>query len=159
MSLKAIYQEFLDSPNPLSLASNASLNYITTLTTFTEPGPIVKHLEVQNRMVVKKKAEKIIGAVVGHDSLSVDVETTLAFISGGGAYLPGMDGSFLVEKVTTLPMVGASDLQFLPFSVEDWLFLLTSPLCTNTLCRITPSTSITTTTSDRSEFVGTRAPY
>ena len=107
MALRTIYESFLASPNPLSLSENASLNYITTLTTFTNAGPIVKHLENQNKSVVKIKNSKVIGLVEGQNSLSMDVETTLEFNSGGGAYLPGLE-NFVTDKIATFPTVRPS---------------------------------------------------
>jgi hypothetical protein len=104
MSLKAVYEKFLASPTPLSLSENASLHYITTLTSFAEAGSIIKHLEAQNKSVVKKKAENIVSAVEGNGSLALEVETTLEFISDGGAYLPGLD-NFVTDKIVTIPMV------------------------------------------------------
>jgi hypothetical protein len=104
MSLKAIYERFLTSPNPLSLSENASLNYISTLRTFSQSGPIIRHLESQNKNEVRKKAEKVIAVVEGHNSLSLDVETTLEFISNGGAYLPGLE-NFVTDRIVTFPSV------------------------------------------------------
>lgn len=104
MSLKTLYERFLASPNPLNLSENASINYIPTLKTFVQPGPIIRHLEIQTKNEVRKKSEKIISAVEGQNSLSLDVETTLEFISGGGAYLPGLE-NFVTDRVAILPSV------------------------------------------------------
>lgn len=104
MSLKQVYERFLASPNPLNLADNVSLQYVTTLTTFKQQGPIVKHLENQQKNVVKKQSEKIISHVEDSTSLAVIAETTLEFISSGGAYLPGLD-TFIVDRQATLPIV------------------------------------------------------
>ena len=109
MSLRATYERFLASPNAESLAETASLNYVTTLTTFNRAEPITTHLQTQNKSVVKKRAERVIGAVEGASALSLDVETTLEFISGGGAYLPGLE-NFVTDKVVTFPAVSQSDL-------------------------------------------------
>jgi hypothetical protein len=109
MSLRATYERFLASPNAESLAETASLNYVTTLTTVNRAEPITTHLQTQNKSVVKKRAEKVIGAVEGASALSLDVETTLEFISGGGAYLPGLE-NFVTDKVVTFPAVSQSDL-------------------------------------------------
>jgi hypothetical protein len=116
MSLKAVYERFLTSPNPLSLCDNASLNYIPTLRTFNQQGPVIRHLENQNRAEVRKKAEKIIGAIEGSNSLSLEVETTLEFISNGGAYLPGLD-NFVTDRIVTFPTV--SWTQTSPCSYAD----------------------------------------
>lgn len=104
MSAKDIYQRFLDLPNPISLSENASLHYITTLTTFAQPAQIVRHLESQAKKVVKTRSVKIISAVEGANALALEVETVLEFISGGGAYLPGLE-NFVVDKIATLPLV------------------------------------------------------
>ncbi len=104
MALKAVYQRFLDLPNPLSLSESASLHYITTLTTFSQPGNIVRHLESQNRSVVKTRSANVLSAVEGPNALALEIETCLEFISGGGAYLPGLE-NFIVDKTATIPTV------------------------------------------------------
>jgi hypothetical protein len=105
MALTAVYERFLASPNPLSLAETASLHYIPTLTSYTQSGPIIRHLESQNKNVVKTKSAKTIHAVESPSSLALEVDTTLEFISGGGAYAPGLE-NFIVDKIATLPLVG-----------------------------------------------------
>ena len=104
MTLTAIYERFAASPNPLSLADDASLHYVPTLTTFAEQGPIVKHLQSQNRTVVRIKSQKTISAIEGPNAVAVEFETTLEFVSGGGAYLPGLD-NLIADKIATLPTV------------------------------------------------------
>jgi hypothetical protein len=104
MSLKDIYQRFLSLPNPISLAENASLHYITTLTTFSSSGDIVRHLESQNKKVVQTKNARVLSAVEGSNALALEVETKLEFISGGGTYLPGLE-NFIVDKIATIPTV------------------------------------------------------
>ncbi|KAL2444481.1 hypothetical protein ABEF95_016887 [Exophiala dermatitidis] len=101
MTLKDIYQRFLERPNPINLSENASLHYVTTLTSFSQPGPIVRHLESQNRNVVKTKSARIISAVEASNALALEVETELEFISGGGSYLPGLE-NFIVDKTATI---------------------------------------------------------
>jgi hypothetical protein len=112
MSLKVIYERFLASPNPLSLSENVSLNYIPTLRTFTESGPVIRHLESQSKSEVRKKSEKVIAAVEGQNSLSLDMETTLEFISSGGAYLPGLE-NFVTDRVVTFPSVSSLQRYFI----------------------------------------------
>ncbi|KAF2467522.1 uncharacterized protein BDR25DRAFT_316855 [Lindgomyces ingoldianus] len=104
MSLSAKYQAFLGSPSSAALSDNASLHYITTLTSLNEPAAILKHLAVQDKLL-KKKAEKVIGAVESANGLCLDVETTIEFISGGGAFLPGLDDNFVADRIVTFPMV------------------------------------------------------
>jgi hypothetical protein len=105
MSLKSLYESFLKAPNATLLSTDATLHYVTTLTTINNAEAIEKHLASQHRLVVRKKGEKILNTVEGPDSLCVDVEITLEFVTGGGAYLPGLDDNFLTDKVVTLPMV------------------------------------------------------
>jgi hypothetical protein len=104
MALSQIYARFFASPNPLSLAEDASLHYIPTLKSFSQQGPIVRHLESQNKDVVKVKSSKRISVVEGASSIALETETVLEFISGGGSYLPGLD-TFIIDSVATLPMV------------------------------------------------------
>lgn len=104
MSFKAVYERFLTAPNPLSLTESATLHYVPTLKSFAQQGPIIRHLESQNKNDVKLKAARIISTVEGQNALVVEVETILEFISGGGAYLPGLE-NFVVDKIATLPMV------------------------------------------------------
>lgn len=104
-SLTAIYQKFLATPSLTALSSDAtSLNYITTLTTINSAASIVKHLSA-HQQVLKKKQETVLTAIESQDAICLDVETTLEFITGGGAYLPGLDDNFLADRVVTFPMV------------------------------------------------------
>ncbi|GFF38687.1 DNA-directed RNA polymerase II subunit rpb7 [Aspergillus udagawae] len=104
MSLKDLYQRFLANPKSVPLAANASLIYVTTATQFDGADAIVSHLTKQET-VVKKKSADIIGAIEGSDSLCLDVEVTLEFVSGGGAYLPSLDDNFLADRVASFPTV------------------------------------------------------
>ena len=104
VSLKAIYQGYLANPTGPQLSDNASLNYITTLTSINSAAAIVKH-HTAHQKVLKKKEEKILGHIESDDALCLDVETTLEFLTGGGAYLPGLDDNFLADRVVTFPMV------------------------------------------------------
>ena len=103
-SLNAIYQSFLASPNASALAADASLNYITTLTTINSAPAVAKHM-APLQSVLKKKQEKVLSAVVGDNALCVEAETTIEFVTGGGAYLPGLDDNFLSDRVVTFPIV------------------------------------------------------
>lgn len=104
MSLSAKYQAFLASPSAGALADNASLHYITTLTSIHDAGAIMKHLAVQDKLL-KKTEQKVLSKIEGANGLSVDVETTIEFSSGGGAYLPGLDDNFVADRIVTFPMV------------------------------------------------------
>lgn len=105
MSLSAKYTAFLATPSASALVANASLNYITTLTTIQDAPQILKHLAVQEKLL-KKKDQKVLSAIEGANrQLCLDLEVTIEFVSGGGAYLPGLDDNFVADRVVTLPMV------------------------------------------------------
>ncbi|KAJ9648349.1 hypothetical protein H2199_001203 [Coniosporium tulheliwenetii] len=72
MSLQAKYEQFLNSSSTSALADNASINYITTLTTINGAVPISKHLSAQAKQV-KKTGEKVLSALESADSLCLDV--------------------------------------------------------------------------------------
>ncbi|OCL11737.1 hypothetical protein AOQ84DRAFT_437484 [Glonium stellatum] len=104
MSLSAKYQQFLANPSTAALAEKASIHYITTLTTINEPTAIIKHLSAQSKQL-EKKSEKVLSAIESSNGLCLDVETTLEFIFGGGAFLPGLDDNFLADRTVTFPVV------------------------------------------------------
>ncbi|MCJ1388081.1 hypothetical protein MMC18_000925 [Xylographa bjoerkii] len=104
MSLTSAYEAFLAFPSATHLNDDASLNYITTLTTVNGSAAIAKHVSQQQR-IVKRKTEKVLSSIESDDAICLDVETTLEFISGGGAYLPGLDDNFLSDRVVTFPIV------------------------------------------------------
>ena len=144
MALRTTYEQFLAAPNPLSLTDNATFHYIPTLTSFSQPGPIVKHLDSQARTVVNKKKEKTLSAVEGESAVALEVETTLEFISGGGAYLPKLE-NFVVDRIATFP------------TVREQLSCIEAAELTD-FCRLTLSNS-KATESRRSESPGTKALY
>jgi hypothetical protein len=143
MTLKDTYQRFLDLPNPISLAENASLHYITTLTTFSQPTQIIRHLESHNKKVVKTRSTRILSVVEGGFALALEVETNLEFISGGGVYLPGLE-NFVVDKIATIPTVSV------PWPVYA------APRLTET-CRLTSYSSMRTARFRKSEYPGIKA--
>lgn len=104
MALQAAYQQYLATPNSSFLAENASLHYITTLTTFHGPAEIIKHLNTQTKKI-KKKSEKVLDVVDGTSSLALETELTVEFLTGGGAYLPGIDDNFLADREVTFLVV------------------------------------------------------
>lgn len=104
MTLRDTYAAFLATPSLGALADDASLHYISTLTSIHDAPAILKHLAVQEKLL-KKTSEKLLDAIEGDGGLSVDVETTIEFSSGGGAYLPGLDDNFVADRTVTLPMV------------------------------------------------------
>ena len=82
-SLKKAYQSFLASPNASALNDNASLNYITTLTTIKPAAAVIKHFAAHEK-VLRKKEEKALDAIESANALYLEVETTLEFLSSGG---------------------------------------------------------------------------
>ncbi|CRG91640.1 hypothetical protein PISL3812_08690 [Talaromyces islandicus] len=104
MSLQAVYERFLASPSAGPLARDVSLNYITTTTVITGADAVLSHLQRQQK-IVEKKGDKTLSAIETADALVLDVETTLGFVSGGGAYLPSLDDNFLADRVVTFPTV------------------------------------------------------
>jgi len=104
MSLKSTYLDFVRNPSTGILAESASLVYVPTLTSISEPTAILKHLAALNKQV-RKKTENVLSAVEGWNGVSLEVETTLEFLTGGGTYLPGLDDNFLVDKAVTFPVV------------------------------------------------------
>lgn len=103
----ATYKQFLTAPNSSLLAPNATLYYITTTTTYNGPTDIIKHLNTL-RNQVKKKKEEILDIVEGRDAIAAEVDTTLEFVTSGGAYLPGLDDNFLSDRTVYLPIVCAT---------------------------------------------------
>jgi hypothetical protein len=104
MALQAAYKQFLAAPNSSFLTSDASLHYITTLTTLHGSAEIIKYLNSQSHEL-KKNAEKFLDVVEGANALAAEVHTTLEFQTGGGAYLPSLDDNFLTDRIVTLPIV------------------------------------------------------
>ncbi|KAI9836513.1 MAG: hypothetical protein M1838_005014 [Thelocarpon superellum] len=101
MSLSAVYQRFLASPQASYLADNASLYYVPTLTSIHDVSKILRHLTGTH---LKKRDEKVIDVVEGPTNVALEVETTIEFLTSGGAYLPGLDDNFLADRVVTLPI-------------------------------------------------------
>lgn len=106
-SLTSVYQSFLSNPTVAALNDEASFNYITTLTTINSSAAIGKHFAALQK-VLRKKEEKVLNAIENTDSLCLEVETTLEFLTGGGAYLPGLEENFLADHIVTFPIVSGS---------------------------------------------------
>lgn len=104
MSLQAVYERFLANPSAGPLGRDVSLNYITTTTAINGADAVLTHLQRQQK-IVEKKGDKTLSAIETADALVLDVDTTLEFVSGGGAYLPSMDDNFLADRVVTFPTV------------------------------------------------------
>ncbi|KAJ5719907.1 hypothetical protein N7493_006785 [Penicillium malachiteum] len=96
------YRKFLANPRSAKVATNVSLLYVASTTKFEGSDSVLTHLSRQSG-IVKKKSEQIINAIESSDSLVLDIETTLEFLEGGGAYLPSFDDNFLADRVVTIP--------------------------------------------------------
>jgi hypothetical protein len=107
MSLSAKYQAFLARPSADALADNASLHYITTLVTINTATAIIKHFTVQEKLL-KKKGDKVLNVIESSNGLSLEIDTTIEFVAGGGAYLPGLDDNFVADRIVSFPMVRRS---------------------------------------------------
>ena len=102
--LQDAYQRFLATPRSAALAADVSLIYVTSTTQFDQPDAVVNHLSRQ-ASIVKKKSENVLSVIEGTRSLCLDIETTLEFLEGGGAWLPSLDDNFLADRVVTFPAV------------------------------------------------------
>ncbi|RYP43782.1 hypothetical protein DL768_009687 [Monosporascus sp. mg162] len=96
MTLADAYKQFLAAPDASLLASDASLYYVTTTTSFKGASDIIKHV-IASRGKLKKEKEDFLHAVQGQGALAVEVDTTLKFLTSGGPYLPGLDDNFLAD--------------------------------------------------------------
>lgn len=82
-SFKGVYQNFLASPSTALLNDEASLNYITTLTTINSAAAVVKHFEAHQK-ILKKTEEKALNSIENDNAICLEIETTIEFTSGGG---------------------------------------------------------------------------
>ncbi|KAI9809056.1 MAG: hypothetical protein M1825_002345 [Sarcosagium campestre] len=101
MSLADLYREFLRSPSPAILSKDTSLHYIPTVTSFKGPESILKNLLAKE---LKKPVQEIIDIVEGETSLVVEVQTTIKFLTSGGAYLPRLDDNFIIDRTVIIPI-------------------------------------------------------
>lgn len=104
MALAASYKQFLAAPDASLLASDASLHYVTTTTSFRGAADIIKHIKSLAGKL-KKTKEEFLHPVQGQDALAVEVDTTLEFLISSGPYLPGLDDNFLADRTVYLPIV------------------------------------------------------
>lgn len=102
--MAATYKQFLASPSSSLLADNASLHYVTTLTSIVGATEIIKHLNTLQKQV-KKKKEEVLNLIDGQNVIAVEVDTHIEFVLSGGAYLPGLDDNFLADREAFLPIV------------------------------------------------------
>lgn len=104
MALAAVYLQFLAAPDASHLAEDATLNYITTTTTFKGASNIVQHFNTLRRQINKKK-EDVLSVVEGRSAIAAEIETALEFVTSGASYLPALDDNFLADRTVHLPIV------------------------------------------------------
>lgn len=104
MSLQSVYKQFLAAPNSALLATDATLHYITTTTTFRSAAEVIKHLSSQ-RNQIKKKKEDVLIAIEADNVVAIEFDTAIEFVISGGTYLPGLDDNFLADRTVNLPIV------------------------------------------------------
>ncbi|KAJ6161794.1 hypothetical protein N7485_010024 [Penicillium canescens] len=94
------YRQYQANPKSehVKLADDVSLIYVPTTTKIESRDAVISHVKKQD-YVVKKRSEQIISSIEGSDALCLDMETTLEFMEGGGAYLPSLDDNFLADRV------------------------------------------------------------
>ena len=71
-SFKGVYQNFLASPSAALLNDEASLHYITTLTTINSAAAVVKHFEAHQK-ILKKTEEKALNSIEGDNAICLVV--------------------------------------------------------------------------------------
>lgn len=104
MALRSVYERYLAGGGIEALNDNATLHYITTLTTINSSAAIARHNTAHSK-VLTKKSEEVLSSVEGDNALSLEIDTTIQFITGGGAYLPGLDDNFIADRVVSFPTV------------------------------------------------------
>ncbi|KAI0404481.1 hypothetical protein F4802DRAFT_567222 [Xylaria palmicola] len=104
MALAAAYQQFLAAPSLSNLAGDATLNYITTTTTFKGASDVVQHLNTLRKQINKKK-ENVLSLVHGQNAIAAEIETGLEFVTSGASYLPALDDNFLVDRTVYIPIM------------------------------------------------------
>ncbi|KAI5309968.1 hypothetical protein KEM55_002020, partial [Ascosphaera atra] len=117
MTIKSTYESFLNEPTRSSIADEAALNYITTATQIVGAEKIHEHLAQLQETTVKKNEQKILNVVEGYCSLSLEVQTALEFIGGGGPYVPDAELDSIKEKTATLTIVSIP-------TVPHWCILI-----------------------------------
>lgn len=111
MALADVYKQFLAAPSPSLLASDASLVYVTTATVLKGADKIIEHFKLNANKLHADKQD-VLTVVESHDAVVVEVDTTIKFLTAGGAYLPGLDDNFLADRTVYLPIVSPNQPLF-----------------------------------------------
>jgi hypothetical protein len=104
MSLKNIYLRFLAAPRKDVLVPDASIHYITTAIAVNGADEVLKQLH-REHITLKKRKEAVLSSIETSDSLVLEIETEIEFLTSGANYLPGLDDNFLADHVVRFPMV------------------------------------------------------
>ncbi|KAL9616981.1 MAG: hypothetical protein Q9160_008208 [Pyrenula sp. 1 TL-2023] len=82
-------------------ASDAVITYVPTATAISGSSAIQKHFDSKE---IRIRAQKVIGRIETTESLVLDVENHIEFLTSGGAYLPGLD-NFITDKIVTFASI------------------------------------------------------
>lgn len=82
------------------------MHFITTLITVNSAEAITKYLSHESAQL-KKRVEKPLAVIENADSLVLEMETEMEFLSSGGNYLPALDDNFLADQVVMVPIVSS----------------------------------------------------
>ncbi|KAK6843317.1 hypothetical protein PG987_004177 [Apiospora arundinis] len=104
MALQSVYKQFIAAPSTSLLATDATLHYITTTTSFKSAAEIIKHLTTQ-RNQIKKKKEDVLTVIEADNVIAIEFDTAIEFVISGGTYLPGLDDNFLADRTVNLPIM------------------------------------------------------
>ncbi|KAI5819205.1 hypothetical protein BZA77DRAFT_242186 [Pyronema omphalodes] len=108
MSLEQIYTRFLAAPRRDALADSASIHYITTAVSLSGPDKIVAQLAKEQHdkgTQLKKRVEKPLATVQTGNSLVIEMDTEIEFLTSGANWLPGLDDNFLADHIVRFPVV------------------------------------------------------
>lgn len=104
MSLQQLYLRFLAAPTEASLNPDAGFHYITTGISLSTPKAITDFL-VKEQKILKQKSNKVLSSIQAGQTLVLEVETVLEFVTGAGHYLPGLDSNFVSDHTVVFPLV------------------------------------------------------
>jgi hypothetical protein len=105
MSLEQIYTRFLSTPNADVLDPSVTFHYITTAISVNGPEEIIKQLTRENLRQLKKRVQKPLSSIETDNSLVLEVETEIEFLTSGANWLPGLDDNFLADHIVRFPVV------------------------------------------------------
>lgn len=108
MSLEQVYTRFLAAPRAEALDPSATFHYITTAVSINGPDKIIGQLQRENLKQLKKRVEKVLAAVASGNSLVLEVETEIEFLTSGANWLPGLDDNFLADHIVRFPVVSVA---------------------------------------------------